>query len=166
MLRKHPLQRKMLYIPRQRLPFVALLLTAVVTKKIRFVAIAASVPVIESGFSMRRLQKFGARIDWNLVFKTVLRNYDSMFFHVCGNLARYYGLGFLGLGLLYRPVLALTLFCFAYPTLHVYLERQPPLSLPVFAALYWLELIAHQVGMFGRCLECRTFRPLIPILRV
>ncbi len=166
LLRKHPLQRKILYIPRQRLPFIALLLTAVVNKKIGLVAVAASVPLIESGFSMRRLQKFGAHIGWSLVFKTVLRNYDVMFFHVCGNLARYYGLGLVGLGLLCRPLLALTLFCFAYPTLHVYLERKPPLSLPVFAALYWLELVAHQVGMFRRCLECRTLRPLIPTLRV
>jgi len=166
LLRKHPLQRKILFIPRQRLPFVTLLLAAAVSKKIRLVAVAASVPLIESGFNMRRLQKFGARIGWGLVFKTVLRNYDAMFFHLCGNLARYYGLGLLGLGLLYRPILALALFCFAYPALHVYLKRKPPLSLPVFVALYWLELVAHQIGMLGRCLECRTLKPFIPTLRV
>jgi mycofactocin glycosyltransferase len=31
--------------------------------------------------------------------------------------------------------------------------------------LYWLEMTAYQIGVWRGCLERRTLRPLIPILR-
>ena len=88
-----------------------------------------------------------------------------MLFHLCGNVARYYGLATLAMGLFYRPLLWLSLSCFLYPALHLYFKRRPPLNFPVFASLHWLELAAHQVGMAGRCIQCRTIRPLVPGLR-
>lgn len=166
LLRKHPKQQKLFYLPRQRVPFIALLLTGLVTRKWQFSVAALSVPLLESYSQWRRLRKFGARLRPSQVLLSTARNYDGMLFHLCGNLARYYGLLLLVVGPLYRPVFYLAAFCFGYPALHLYFRRKPPLNLPVFAALHWLELLAHQIGMVNRCLQCRDFRPLIPSIRV
>jgi hypothetical protein len=166
LLRKHPKQQKLFYLPRQRVPFVVLLLAGLVTSKWQFSIAALIVPLLESFSQWRRLRRFGACLRPQQVLFSTSRNYDGMLFHLCGNLARYYGLLLLVVGLLYRPALYLAAFCFGYPALHLYLRRKPPLNFPAFAALHWLELLAHQIGMVGRCLQCRDFRPLIPSLRV
>ncbi len=172
LLRKHPAQRKLFYLPRRRLPFVALTLLALLFSPMLgwasfgLLAAALVVPLGEALGRQRQMARFGARLSYGAVLGAVLRNYAAMLLHLCGNLARYYGLLLLLGGLFYGPLGALGLLCFLYPALHDYLTRRPPLGLGVFVALYWLELVAHQLGMWGRCLQCRTLRPLVPGLRV
>lgn len=171
LLRKHPAQRKLFYLPRQRLPFVilgllALLLWPLSWAWLGLALVAALVPLAESFGRYRHLLRFGAELSYRVTLTATLRNYAAMLLHLCGNVARYYGLLLLGLGLLYPPLWLVALVCWAYSALYDYATRRPPLAWPLFAALYWLELAAHQWGMVGRCLQCRTLRPLIPGLKV
>ncbi len=165
LLRKHPAQRKLLYVPRQRLPFVALLLLAfgVVWW---LVLLAGLVPLLETAQRYRQLRRFKARVKLAWVFDATLRSYSAMLFHLCGNIARYWGLGLIALGLVWPGLFWLAVVCLLYAALYLYQLRKPPLAFPVFVGLYGLELAAHQLGMIGRCWQCQTLRPMIPALRV
>jgi len=164
LLRKHPTQRKLFYIPRQRVPFVALLLLGLLWPIALLVA--PLVPLAETILRYRQLQRFGGHLGFWVVLTATARNYASMFLHLCGNIARYYGFLILLVGLFWWPLLVVGLFCFGYAALYDYFTRHPKLALPIFVGLYWLELMAHQVGMLGRCVECRTLRPMIPALKI
>jgi mycofactocin system glycosyltransferase len=165
LLRKHPEQQKLFHIPRARLPFVIALLLAFVLWPPLAIA-AGIVPPAEMLARRRALRRFGARVPLRWVADATARSYDALLFHLCGNIARYYALPLLAAGLLYTPLLWLALACFLYPALHTYHERRPPLGFPTFAALYLVELAAHQAGMLRRCAECRTLAPFVPALRV
>ena len=164
LLRKHPAQRKLFYVPRQRLPFIALLLAGLVWPWAWL--LAPLVPLSESTARYRQLSGFGKRLPFKWVLAATGRNYAANLLHLSGNMARYYGLPLLAAGIFWRPLLGLGLVCFGYPALYDYFTRKPRLALPVFLALYWLELVAHQIGMLGRCLECRTLRPMVPAVKI
>ncbi len=164
LLRKHPSQRKLFYIPRQRVPFVALLLLGLLWPIV--LLFAPLVPLAETVLRYRQLQHFGGQLGFGWVLAATARNYASMFLHLCGNVARYYGVLLLLAGLFWWPLWVVGLLCFSYAALYDYFTRRPKLALPIFVGLYWLELMAHQLGMLGRCLECHTLRPMIPGLKV
>ena len=68
LLRKHPLQRKLFYLPRQRVPFIGLLTASLVTGRGWLSVASLSVPLVETLLYRCRLQKFGAKIPFKDVF--------------------------------------------------------------------------------------------------
>lgn len=86
-----------------------------------------------------------------------LRALGSLFYYLSYHLVRYYTAPLLLLATIFPEagLLFFTVFCCAAGVDHA--VKKPQLSLPSFAAIYFLEQVAYGTGVFIGCVRRRTF---------
>ena len=94
-----------------------------------------------------------------------MQAHRAALYHLGANVTRYYSLPLLAIGLRWPASLPALAILLLTPPIIDYYRLQPRLALPHFIGLYWLELTAYQLGVWGGCWQRRTFRPLWPKLR-
>lgn len=166
--RRHPRERRVMVIP----AVVGLLVLAMgiglafPTIAIGLILVALATAVLEIGNKLRRVWILGFPFSvWGVV-KAGIRQHVAAAYHLCDNLLRYYGLPILLVSTVIPKLVFADLFLLIIPPLVSFLQKEPRLGFARFAALYWLELIAYEVGVWWGCLQCRSLRPLLPRLRI
>jgi hypothetical protein len=129
-------------------------------------ALAALVLGVEIGTKRRRLRATGLRLPARKISAAVMRQHGAGLYHFGANVARYYSLPLLGASLLWPPLLPPVLLLLAIPPPVDHRRLCPKTSLMSFAFLCWAEMAAYQIGVWRGCLERRTLRPLLPVLRL
>ncbi len=163
-LRKHSDKPKALVFSWDKLTMLVSLLATVLSGWYLLAVGSVLPPLFDFVRRAMRLRRFGAPVPVAWIARAIARDYAAFFYHICGNFARYYSIPFLLLGLLYGPLLLVSLLAMFYPVTHDFVSRHPHLNFVAYLVLYWLELFAHQVGMVLRCRECRAFGVLVPRL--
>ena len=166
--RRHPAAgRRILVLPRVTL----LLLAALVSAKkawplsLVFGATALGSVVVEIGAKQRSLEKNGVSMPVHHVGGAVLHAHRAALYHLGANVTRYYSLPLLAAGLCWPEILPALAILLLTPPVIDHKRLHPRLALPTFIGLYWLELTAYQLGVWGGCWQRRTLRPLWPQLR-
>jgi mycofactocin system glycosyltransferase len=99
------------------------------------------------------------------VFVATLRGHLAYTYALCRHLARYYSLPLLLLGLLFPPLLFLTLLLCAIVVSVDYVRLRPRMSLTAFALCALLDDCAYAVGVVQGCVQYRMWQPLVPMVR-
>jgi mycofactocin glycosyltransferase len=165
---RHPEARRVMMVPVEgTASLVALaMLPAAWQLGLGLTVLAALALCVELRAKLRRLRETGLRLPARKVAAAVMRQHGAGLYHLGANVARYYSLPLLGASLLWPPVLPPMLLLLAIPPLVDHRRLRPKTTRARFAFLYWLEMAAYQIGVWRGCLERRTLRPLIPILRL
>jgi mycofactocin glycosyltransferase len=168
LLRRHPQSRRTM-----QLPLTALLALAALTAlPLSLAASAALAGLLLLGLAWeliakrRRLGGAGIRLPPAAVGRALLRGHTAALHHLGVNVLRYYSLPLLGAATLWPPLLPPLLLLALAPPLVDFSRLRPALGLPLFIALYWVELSAYQLGIWAGCLRYRTLLPLLPRLRL
>jgi mycofactocin system glycosyltransferase len=154
--RLHPERHKRMVIP----PLLALILVlCAMAPYLSWWLLAAGGGLLAADATLvrMRLQRTGIPLRLPPIMFGRLRALGSLGYYLSYHLVRYYTLFLILVALIspcVSPLLAL-LFCCAAGVDHG--VRKPPLSRPVFAAIYFLEQIAYGSGVFWGCLKGRTF---------
>ncbi len=165
--RRHPEGRRVM-----ALPLVSLLLLLalaglgiawLVSPVLLLLAVVAV--VLEIAQKTRQLRRAGVDLPARQVRRAILLEHGASLYHLGANVARYYSVPLLLVGLLWPPLLLPLLLLLLVPPITDYRRLRPQLALPLFIALYWLELAAYQVGVWRGCWQQRTLRPLLPLVR-
>jgi hypothetical protein len=164
---RHPEARRVMMVPVVgTASLVALaMLPAAWRSGLGLTALVALALCVELRAKLRRLHETGLRLPRRKVATAVTRQHGAGLYHLGANVARYYSLPLLGASLLWPPLLPPALLLLAIPPLVDHRRLRPETTRVSFALLYWLEMTAYQIGVWRGCLERRTLRPLIPILR-
>ena len=164
---RHPEARRVMMVPVEgTASLVALaMLPAAWQLGLGLAMLAALALCVELRAKLRRLRETGLRLPARKVAAAVMRQHGAGLYHLGANVARYYSLPLLGASLLWSPVLPPVLLLLTIPPLVDHRRLRPETTRASFAFLYWLEMAAYQIGVWRGCLERRTLRPLIPILR-
>jgi mycofactocin system glycosyltransferase len=121
---------------------------------------------VEVGVKLRRLRTTGLQLPMRKITAAVIRQHGAGLYHLGANVARYYSLPLLGASLLWPSLLPPVLLLLVVPPLVDHLRLRPKTTPISFAFLYWLEMAAYQIGVWRGCIERRTLRPLMPMLRL
>ncbi|MBK8185373.1 MAG: mycofactocin biosynthesis glycosyltransferase MftF [Candidatus Competibacteraceae bacterium] len=113
----------------------------------------------------RKLRTLAVTMPASQIALALIREHAAGFYHLSANMARYYSLPLLGLGLLWPALLPALVLLLAVAPLTDTQRPRPQLSRPAFVGLYWLELAAYQAGVWRGCWRWRTLRPLRPLAR-
>jgi mycofactocin system glycosyltransferase len=164
LVRKHRDKPKTLVISIAKLTFLGMLVASVLSGWYPLAAASLIVPAFDFVGRAVRLRRFGAPVHYRWVLGAQCRDYAAYYYHLCGNFARYYSLPALAVGLLWPPLFIGALLALLYPAAYDFVSRRPRLNWHKYLALYWLELFAHQLGLFRRCFQCGAFGVLVPRL--
>jgi mycofactocin glycosyltransferase len=165
---RHPEARRVMMVPVVGTAALAALAMVPVVWQAGLVlaALAALALCVELGIKLRRLRRTGVRLLARKVAAAVMRQHGAGLYHLGANVARYYSLPLLGASLLWPPLLPPVLLLLAIPPPVDHRRLCPKTSLMSFAFLCWAEMAAYQIGVWRGCLERRTLRPLLPVLRL
>ncbi len=165
--RRHPEGRRVM-----ALPLVSLLVLLALTGlgiawgvSAVLLLVAAVAVVLEIAQKTRQIRRVGVDLPAHQVRRAILLEHGASLYHLGANVARYYSLPLLLVGLLWPPLLLPLLLLLLVPPITDYRRLRPQLALPLFIVLYWLELAAYQVGVWRGCWQQRTLRPLLPLVR-
>lgn len=164
---RHPAGRRVMPLPRTSLLILAAL-TAVplnAPAALALLTLVATLLIHEVIGKRRRLGSLGVAVPVRRVATAVLREHFASMHGLSANVVRYYGLPLLGLAGVLPALLpaAAILFVLAPATDHRRLK--PACGLPTFVGLFWLEMVAYQLGVWRGCLAKRTLSPMIPKLQ-
>ncbi|MDS4021783.1 MAG: mycofactocin biosynthesis glycosyltransferase MftF [Candidatus Competibacter sp.] len=162
--RRHPEGRRVMPLPRVGVLLLAMLATLGVAWPAS-AGLGASIVCLIVGESIgkhRRIRKLGVVVPARRVGAAVLREQVAALYHLSANLTRYYGLPLLAIGGLWPTLLPAVAVAMLVAPLGDYRRQKPALSLPLFVALYWLEMAAYQIGVWRGCWQRRTPWPLLP----
>ncbi len=164
---RHPAGRRVMPLPRSSLLVLAALTAASLNAPaaLALLTLVAALLTHEVIGKHRRLRRLGAVVPVRRVAAAVLREHYASMHGLSANVVRYYSLPLLGLAGLFPALLpaASILFVLAPATDHRRLK--PSCRLPTFVGLFWLEMIAYQLGVWRGCLAQKTLRPMIPKLQ-
>ena len=165
---RHPEARRTMMVPVVGTMALAALPMLPVSRQasLGLTVLAALVLCTECGVKLRRLRRAGVRLPAGEVLAAVIRQHGAGIYHLGMNVVRYYSLPLLGASLLWPALLPPVLALMVIPAVVDHKRLRPKMSVTSFACLYWSELAAYQVGVWRGCLSWRTFRPLIPKLRI
>lgn len=165
--RRHPDGRRVMALPRVSLLLLLALAGLGIAWSVGVVLllVAMVAVVLEMAQKTRQLRRVGVELPARLVRRAILLEHGASLYHLGATVARYYSLPLLLVGLLWPPLLLPLLLLLLVPPITDYRRRHPQLGLPLFIALYWLELAAYQVGVWHGCRQRRTLRPLLPRVR-
>ncbi|MBK8752538.1 MAG: mycofactocin biosynthesis glycosyltransferase MftF [Candidatus Competibacteraceae bacterium] len=163
---RYPEGRRLMHLPRVGL---LLLLTVVLTPWIGLLGLVpAAVAVVLFGVEwikkQRELRRIGVALPVARVAVALGREHAAAFYHLSANAIRYYSLPLLAIGGMQPALLPTIILLLAVAPLADYQRLQPRLPLLMFVGLYWLELVAYQLGIWRGCWQRRTLRPLLPRL--
>ncbi len=166
--RRHPQGRRVMRLPKVSMLLLAMLAALMLAwpLSLALAALALALLVVESIQKRHQLHRAGVNLTMRRVCEAVLREHGASLYHLSANATRYYGLPLLAAALCWPTVLpALAVLLLVAPACD-YRRLKPKLSLPVFMALYWLEMAAYQLGVWRGCLRRGTLQPLLPIIRL
>ncbi|CDH47714.1 membrane hypothetical protein [Candidatus Contendobacter odensis Run_B_J11] len=112
----------------------------------------------------RALRRIGVTLPVAPVAGALSREHAAALYHLSANVVRYYSLPLLAIGGMQPALLPTIILLLAVAPLADYQRLQPRLPLLMFVGLYWLELVAYQLGIWRGCWQRRTLRPLLPRL--
>lgn len=165
--RRHPDGRRVMALPLVSLLLLLALAGLGIAWDVSAVLllVAAVAVVLETAQKTRQLRHVGVDLPARQVRRAILLEHGASLYHLGANVARYYSLPLLLVGLLWPPLLLPLLLLLLVPPITDYQRQRPRLALPLFIVLYWLELAAYQVGVWRGCRQRRTLRPLLPLVR-
>ncbi|HLI88634.1 MAG TPA: mycofactocin biosynthesis glycosyltransferase MftF [Ktedonobacteraceae bacterium] len=99
------------------------------------------------------------------VFKATLRSHLAYTYHLCRHLTRYYTLPLLLGSLLCPPLFLLLCICCGIVTIIDYVRLRPEMNFGAYALCSLLDDCAYEAGVVWGCIKCRTWKPLVPIIR-
>jgi mycofactocin system glycosyltransferase len=154
--RLHPERHKRMVIP----PLLALILVlCVMAPYVSWWLLVAGGGLLAADATLVRVRMRTSGLPVRLVPIVLgrLRALGSLGYYLSYHLVRYYALSLILVALVSPALIPLlaVLFCCAAGVDHG--VRKPPLSRPVFAAIYLLEQLAYGSGVFWGCLKGRTF---------
>lgn len=164
---RHPAGRRVLPLPTLSLFFLAMLVALAVAAP---AAVALGLLIaarlgFEIAAKSRRIRRLGLPLPRRLIVAAVLREHAASLHGFSASTIRYYGVPLLAAALAWPPLLpAATVLLLLAPLVNHH-RSSPPLSLPAYVGLYWLEMAAYQWGVWRGCVTQRVFHPLLPILR-
>ena len=99
------------------------------------------------------------------VLKATVRGNLSYTYHLCRHLTRYYTLPALLIGLFMPPLFMCILLMCAVVIGVDYVRLQPQMRVGAFALCAMLDDCAYEIGVAQGCIQRRTWKPLIPIIK-
>lgn len=96
------------------------------------------------------------------VLAGVLRSHGSALHHLGAHLTRYHGALLVAAALLVPPLAVAVLPLIVVPGLVIHRRDRPGIPAPVTLVLWWLEMLAYQLGVLLGSLRHRALRPLFP----
>jgi mycofactocin system glycosyltransferase len=99
------------------------------------------------------------------VFKATLRSYLAYTYHLWRHLTRYYTLPLLLASLLCPPLFPLAGICCGIVIVVDYMRLRPKMSFGAYALCSLLDDCAYEVGVAWGCIKCKTWKPLVPIIK-
>lgn len=184
LLLRHAVERRVLLLPPEAAIFAASLIggvTGVMTPRpthprINFygykVITQASMFLIAMitclAGSRRRLKALKAQqihLGVLMLLKVTVRANLSYTYHLCRHLTRYYTLPALLIGLLVLPLFICILLMCAIVIGVDYVRLKPQMRVGAFALCALLDDCAYEIGVVQGCIQHRTWKPLIPIIK-
>lgn len=164
---RHPAGRRVMPLPRSSLLVLAALTAASLNAPaaLALLTLVAAVLIHEVIGKRRRLRRLGVVVPVQRVTAAVLREHFASMHGLSANVVRYYGLPLLGLAGLFPALLPAAGILFVLVPATDHRRLKPSCRLPTFVGLFWLEMIAYQLGVWRGCLAQRTLRPMIPKLQ-
>ncbi len=164
---RHPQHRRVMVVP---VVAITLLITLVIASIawlfcLPLVAFAVLLITVESRRKMQRLRQARVCLPITHIITAIAHEHTAALYHLGANITRYYSLPLLAAMLIWPPLIPAALVLLLVPPIIDHQRLSPQISLPLFIALYWLELIAYQIGVWRGCLHKRTLRPLFPRVR-
>jgi mycofactocin system glycosyltransferase len=115
---------------------------------------------------MQKVRKQRVPVGFLAVFKATLRGHLAYTYLLCRHLTRYYTLLLLAVSLLIPPLLLLTCLLCGIVIVVDYRRLKPDMSLGGYALCALLDDCAYEVGVIWGCVKQRTWKPLLPIIKV
>jgi hypothetical protein len=166
--RRHPKIRRRMQLPLSSLTllFLPSILFLSSTLSIGLAAISGLLFLIDFIHKWAAQKEFGLRLSvWDLT-QAILGKHSAAFYHLCANLLRYYGLFFLAIGLTWRALMPMAAIVFCVPPLVDFYRKRPSLPGLAFLGVYWLEMLAYQIGVWRGCFQHKNFGPLFPRISI
>jgi mycofactocin system glycosyltransferase len=166
--RRHPeMRRRMQLIPSSLiLLFLPSIFCISSTISLVLATLFGSLILIDLARKWATQKEFGLGLSvWDLV-RAILGKHTAAFYHLCANLLRYYGLFFLAMGLLWPSLAPMTAIVFCVPPVVNYYRKRPLLPGLAFISIYWLEMLAYQIGVWRGCFRHKRFGPLFPRIKI
>ncbi len=101
-----------------------------------------------------------------VVLRATVRGHLAYVYHLCRHLTRYYTLFMLALGVVLPPFLLLAFLLSSIVIGVDYVRLRPRMTLGSFALCSLLDDCAYEVGVLLGCIKQRTWKPLIPVVRI
>lgn len=183
LLQRFPTGRRVLLLPTEQASFAALSIgslwssihylcvgTASSTLKklwpITMLILTCLFTLFSTNKRHRTIRKQRIPFTLRAVFVATLRGHGSYTYHLCRHLTRYYTLPALLIFLLLPPFLPLILIPCTIVIGIDYLRLRPDMGFGEFALCALLDDCAYEVGVMQGCIRHRTWKPLIPLIRV
>ena len=118
--------------------------------------------------SRRRLKALRAQqvpLGMMAVLKATVRGNLSYTYHLCRHLTRYYTLPALLIGSFMPPLFMCMLLMCAVVIGVDYVRLRPQMRIGAFALCAMLDDCAYEIGVAQGCIQHRTWKPLIPIIK-
>jgi mycofactocin system glycosyltransferase len=184
LLQRHPTERRILVLPPEQALFVASTIgaareifswagprTSSVAKHSRFpistfmFALAFILTMLGTWTRLRKVREQRIPVGPLAVFKATLRSHLAYTYHLCRHLTRYYTFPLLLASLLWPPLLLLVCICCGIVIAVDYARLRPEMSFGAYALCSLLDDCAYEMGVAWGCMKCKTWKPLIPIIR-
>lgn len=100
-----------------------------------------------------------------VVLRSTMRSYLAYAYHLCRHITRYYTLPLLVVGIIVLPLLLLLAILCGIVIGVDYARLRPALRFGQYALCSLLDDCAYEIGIVLGCINQRTWKPLIPIVR-
>ncbi|HLX59490.1 MAG TPA: mycofactocin biosynthesis glycosyltransferase MftF [Ktedonobacteraceae bacterium] len=177
LLQHHPTERRVLLLPPEQATFAALLIGGLWrlawswidgnrNKQSLFRFILAALLIL---FSARKrlaaVRRQRIPINPFTILRATLRGHLAYVYHLCRHLTRYYTLPMLIAGIIFPPLLLLSLILCTIVIGVDYTRLRPRMAFGRFALCSLLDDCAYEIGVALGCIKQRTWKPLLPVIK-
>jgi len=165
LLRRHPTQRRTLLLPPEQTTF-AISLIGGLQLSTKLFLFGFLLTLLGTFTRWQKVRQQNIPLNPFIIFLATTRDHLSYTYHLCRHLTRYYTLPLLAIGLLLPPNLLLVLTLYSIIIGVDYIRLHPCMSLAEFILCSLLDDCAYEIGVVLGCIKHRSWKPLLPIIRV
>ncbi len=185
LLKCHPAERRILLLPPEQASFATVLIGGVwgiiwltvqsfwsgfQSKTFVIAMLLLLLVLLLSIFStynrLQKVKEYGSVIIFPIVMKATLRSHLAYTYHLSRHLTRYYTLPLFIVCFLVPPVFIL-LFILCGIVIGVdYIRLRPEMDVGRYALCSLLDDCAYEVGVVWGCMKHRTWKPLLPVIKI
>jgi mycofactocin system glycosyltransferase len=185
LLNLHPTEQRILFLPPEQAIFATLLIGGVwgitwlslqsvwtdfQSKTFVIAILPFLVALLLSIFStynrLQKVKEYGSVIGLPIVIKATLRGHLAYIYHLSRHLTRYYTLPIFFLCFLVPPVCILLIILCGIVIGVDFIRLRPKMDIGRYALCSLLDDCAYEVGVVWGCMKYRTWKPLVPVIKV